>query len=83
VAQTGRGKCCRAVGAVSVAHTHEAHKVGGEQVVDEHVRLRGCESSAVLSRKFHTRMAVLRRSESGRVAVDLLHDDFWGLILGR
>jgi hypothetical protein len=37
----------------------------------------------MLSRKLHTRMAVLRRSESGRLAVDLLHGDFWGLILGR
>jgi hypothetical protein len=36
----------------------------------------------VLSRKLHTHMAVLRRSETGRVAVDLLHGDFWGLILG-
>ena len=77
MAQTGRGKRGRTAGDISVAHKYE---VGCEQAVDEHVRLHGCESSAVLSRNLHAR---IRRSESGRVAVTCCKEVLGGLSLSR
>jgi hypothetical protein len=53
-------------------HTHEAYQAGCKQAIVGHVSLHGRGSSDVLSRKPHARMAVLRRSEPGRVAIDLL-----------